>query len=92
MAARDRIREVVERWFLVEPLLFAVWTTHHLVIEPRIHSIRVRHGRIEYNPDFLDALDRRQLEAVLRFEALRILLKHPYSSSQGTCGPGVCRQ
>ena len=79
MAARERMREVVERWFLVEPLLFAVWTTHHLVIEPRIRSIRVRHGRIEYNPDFLNALDRRQLEAVLRCEALRILLKHPYT-------------
>ncbi len=79
MAARDRIREVVERWFLVEPLLFAVWTTHHLSIEPRIRSIRVQHGRIEYNPDFLNALDRRQLEAVLRCEALRILLKHPYT-------------
>lgn len=79
MAARDRIREVIERWFLVEPLLFAVWTTHHLIIEPRIRSIRVRHGRIEYNPDFLNALDRRQLEAVLRCEALRILLKHPYT-------------
>ncbi len=79
MSARDRITQTIERWFLVEPLLFSVWTTHHLVIEPRIKTIRVREGRVEYNPTFIDALDRRELEAVLRCEATRILLKHPYT-------------
>lgn len=78
MSTRDRIRQTVERWFLVEPLLFAAWTTHDLVLEPRIATIRVRQGKIEYNPTFIEALDKRQLEAVLRFEAIRILLKHPY--------------
>lgn len=78
IATRERIRQVVERWFLVEPLLFAVWTTHDLVLEPRIATIRVRQGKVEYNPAFIDALDKRELEAVLRFEATRILLKHPY--------------
>lgn len=76
--ARERIRQIVERWFLIEPLLLSVWTTHHLVIEPRIGTIRVRRGKIEYNPRFIDSLDKRQLEAVLRAEAVRILLKHPY--------------
>ena len=50
MPARDRIREVVEKWFLVEPLLFAVWTTHELAANPRLKAIRVHQGRIEYNP------------------------------------------
>ena len=78
MAVRDRIAKIVQRWFLTEPLLFSVWMTHHLVVEPRIATIRVRHGHIEYNPDFLNALNTRQLEIVLRCEAVRILLKHPY--------------
>lgn len=78
MSARDRISKIVQHWFLSEPLLFSVWTTHHLVIEPRIRTIRIRHGRIEYNPSFIDALKMRQLKMVLRCEAIRILLKHPY--------------
>lgn len=78
MTARERIRQIVERWFLAEPLLFAAWTTHDLVVEPRISTMRVRRARIEYNPSFIDALERRQLEELLRCEALRILLKHPY--------------
>ena len=79
MTGRDRITDVVEKWFLVEPLLFAVWTTHPLAINPRIRSIRVYQGRVEYNPAFIDALDRRRLEQVLALEAMRILLKHPYA-------------
>jgi predicted metal-dependent peptidase len=79
MTARDRITNVVEKWFLVEPLLFAVWTTHELAVNPGIRSIRVRQGRVEYNPAFIDALDRHQLEQVLALEAMRILLKHPYA-------------
>lgn len=78
MSTRERIRQTLERWFLVEPLLFGAWTTHDLVMEPRIATIRVRQGKIEVNPAFIEALDKRQLEAVLRFEATRILLKHPY--------------
>ena len=78
MSTRERIRQTLERWFLVEPLLFAAWTTHDLVLESRIATIRVRQGKIEANPTFIESLDKRQLEAVLRFEATRILLKHPY--------------
>jgi hypothetical protein len=83
MSARDRIREVAEKWFLGEPLLFAVWVTHALSVNPRIGTIRVQLGRIEYNPAFIDALNRRDLEQVLTLEAMRILLKHPYSRRPG---------
>ncbi len=79
MTARDRITAVVEKWFLVEPLLFAVWTTHELAVNPRIRTIRVHQGRVEYNPAFIDSLDRHQLDQVLALEAMRILLKHPYA-------------
>lgn len=81
-SARQRIAHIVEKWLLVEPLLLATWTSHALVSEPRIRTIRIRRGRIEYNPDFIKRLSDRYLEATLRFEALRILLKHPYSRRQ----------
>ncbi|MDJ0516066.1 MAG: VWA-like domain-containing protein [Trichodesmium sp. MO_231.B1] len=80
--ARHRIARIVEKWLLVEPLLLATWTSHALVSEPRIQTIRVQRGRIEYNPEFIEQLSDRHLEATLRFEALRILLKHPYSRRQ----------
>ncbi len=78
MTARERIRAVVEKWFLVEPLLFAVWTTHALVVNPHIRTIRVRRGQVEYHPHFIEMLENRQLAEVLAFEAMRIVLKHPY--------------
>lgn len=79
---RQRIRNIIEKWFLLEPLLFATWTTHALIIQPLIKTIRVRQGQIEYNPDFLQTLSNTQLEQVLYFETVRILLKHPYSRQQ----------
>ncbi|NEP09595.1 MAG: hypothetical protein F6K14_05065 [Symploca sp. SIO2C1] len=80
--ARQRIARIIEKWLLVEPLLLATWTSHALVPEPRIQTIRVQRGCIEYNPGFIEQLSDRHLEATLRFEALRILLKHPYSRRQ----------
>ncbi|NET58001.1 MAG: hypothetical protein F6K47_18145 [Symploca sp. SIO2E6] len=82
ISTRQRIARIVEKWLLLEPLLLATWTSHALVLEPRIKTIRVQRGRIEYNPDFIEQLSDRHLEATLRFEALRILLKHPYSRRQ----------
>src|SRR4051812_30746490 len=79
LSARERIGQVVERWFLVEPLLFAAWTTHRLGVDPRVRTIRVRHGRVEYNPAFIDTLGDVALRSLLTAEAMRILLKHPYA-------------
>ncbi len=76
--ASERIQEVVEQWFLKEPALFLAWTTHHVRAEPKIASVRVGRGKIEYNPLFFDALDAKTLAEVMRVEATRILLKHPY--------------
>jgi predicted metal-dependent peptidase len=79
LLARERITRVAEKWFVAEPLFFAVWTMHQLVVDPRIRSIRVGHGRIEVSPRFVDRLDARGLETVMAFEAMRIVLKHPYA-------------
>ncbi len=79
LTARERIRRIVEIWFLREPLLFGVWMTHQLIASPHLQTIRVSHGQIEYNPRFIDSLNPRELEQTLQFEATRILLRHPYS-------------
>ncbi len=78
MLIKERITKIVERWYMLEPLFFAVWTTHELSINPNIKNIRVGYGKIEYNPTFLEALNAQTLEQVLQFEAMRIILKHPY--------------
>jgi len=78
MTTKQRISNIIEKWYLIDPLFFAVWTTHELSINPNIQNIRVGRGQIEYNPTFIEALDAQTLYQVLRFEAMRIILKHPY--------------
>ncbi|MDM8561096.1 VWA-like domain-containing protein [Candidatus Parabeggiatoa sp. HSG14] len=78
MLIKQRMTNVVEKWFVVEPLFFAVWTTHELSINSNIQNIRVGQGRIEYNPAFIEALNDKILYQVLQFEVMRIILKHPY--------------
>lgn len=77
--ARERITRVVESWYLVDPLLFAAWTLHEVVPKPEIATLRVAHGRVEFNPAFISSLKQDELGDVLRFEAMRILLGHPYA-------------
>ena len=79
MAAREKITKIVEKWYLCEPLYFAVWTLHKVEPNTRIKTIRVQRGHVEYNPVFIDSLSPEDLESVLSFEAMRIVLKHPYS-------------
>lgn len=79
LTARERIRRIAEIWFLREPLLFGIWMTHQLVASPHLKTIRVNHGQIEYNPQFIDSLNPHELEQTLQFEVTRILLRHPYS-------------
>ena len=76
--ARERIGRILERWFLTEPLLFSIWNDHR-VTSAAIATIQVGAGVIAYNPEFIDRLTPVELEAVMRSEAVRILLKHPYS-------------
>ncbi len=79
ISATERIREIVQRWFLSEPLLFGAWTTHELRSAPhQVRTVRVGRGVIEFNPAFVDSLNHEILAEVMRFEAVRIILKHPY--------------
>lgn len=79
MNAEARIRAVVEAWFITEPLLFLAWMTHQLVPRPGIPTLRVGERRVEYNPDFINALPDKALREVVRIEAIRVVLRHPYS-------------
>lgn len=74
-----RLRAATEAWFITEPLLFAALLTHRLVPRAGAGTLRTGEGRVEYNPAFVEALPPRHLEEVLRLEAVRIVLKHPYS-------------
>lgn len=78
MSQERRIRKAVESWFITEPLLFLAWMTHRLVERPGIATLRVGEGRLEYNPAFVASLPDRALAEVLRLEAVRIVLRHPY--------------
>ena len=81
-----RIEKILERWFLLEPPLFQVLCLHELIAEDSI-SCPVRSGkkRVEYNPDMLGKMTDEALEEVLKIEAVRILLKHPYERFPDGC-------
>ena len=79
LSATARIRAATEGWFITEPLLFGAFLTHRLTERAAIGTLRLGEGRVEYNPAFIDALPDRLLEDLLRLEAVRIVLKHPYA-------------
>ncbi len=86
MSALERIQQEVEQWFLTEPLLFTVYCSHRLTINPNMQcALRSGQGRIEYNPPLVDQLSNTQLKAMLTVEMVRILLKHPYSRQPSGC-------
>lgn len=86
MSALERIQQEVEQWFLTEPLLFTVYCSHRLTINPNMQCpLRSGQGRIEYNPSQVDQLSNTQLKAMLTVEMVRILLKHPYSRQPSGC-------
>ena len=79
MSVKEQIRQVVDKWFLYEPLLFNVYCTHKL--EPNSEMkcpFRTGKRRIEYNPELLKNWTTDQIGQGLKIEVTRILLKHPY--------------
>lgn len=74
-----RLRRVAEKWFITEPLLFSTLLTHRITPNLHTETIRTGQGRIEYHPDFIEGLDDETLEEMLKLEAVRIVLKHPYA-------------
>lgn len=75
----ERIKKIVERWFLLEPLMFNIFCTHK--VEKNLGlKVPFRSGKmkIEYSPLLLQKLSDKELEEYLKAEVFRIVLKHPY--------------
>ena len=83
---KERITQVLERWFISEPALFQVLCTHSIE-ENASMPCPVRSGarKVEYNPAFVDEMSDQALDQALRTEAIRILLKHPYQRKPDAC-------
>ena len=83
---RDRISDILEGWYLREPVLFQVLCAHDIA-ENASMPCPVRSGRrrVEYNPNLVGEMSDRALEQALRTEAVRILLKHPYQRRPDAC-------
>ncbi len=79
MNALDRIKKIGERWFLTEPLLFAVYCSHEFVENNSIDvPMRTGNMKVEFSPKILDKIADDVLVEYMRIEMFRILLKHPY--------------
>jgi len=74
----ERISRLHERWFIREPLMLMVLSSHKLAPDSGIQTIRSGKGRIEYNESYLSGLDDDKLERAFKAEVIRILLRHPY--------------
>ena len=75
----ERIKNIVERWFLLEPLMFNIFCTHKLEKNLGL-KVPFRSGKmkIEYSPLLLQKLSDKEVEEYLKAEVFRIVLKHPY--------------
>lgn len=89
-SARERISDVAQRWFLMEPLLFSMYCTQVLTENSRLHvPLRTGGGKIEYNAKLIDGIDDKELTDRLKVEALRIVLKHPYQRQPFRARPEI---
>ena len=80
MTSENRLKAIIKNWFINEPLLFSVVTTHHLVLNEGL-TVPMRTGRqcIEFSELLTSELTDAELTDFLKVEAYRILLKHPYA-------------
>ena len=92
MTPRERIQKEVEQWFLTEPVFFAVYCSHRLVMNANMQCpLRSGKGRIEYNPTIIEAVPDTMLRDLMRIEVIRILLQHPYARQPMGC-PSIVLQ
>jgi len=83
---RERFTDILENWYLSEPVLFQVLCCHEIVENPAMACpVRTGQRRVEYNPGLVREMSDRALEQALRTEAVRILLKHPYQRKPDAC-------
>lgn len=79
MTVLDRIKKIGERWFLTEPLLFAVYCSHEFYENDSLDvAMRTGNRKVEFAPKLLKSAPDTTLAELLKVEMFRILLKHPY--------------
>ena len=78
MNTKEKITKISEIFFIEEPLLFIAFCSHTIVSNVFIKTIRSGNKKIEYNPEFIKSLSFEETKEYLKFELIRILLKHPY--------------
>ena len=88
MTSENRLNAIIKNWFITEPLLFSVVTTHHLVMNDAL-TVPMRTGRhcIEFSDLLTKDLSESELTDYLKIEAYRILLKHPYARQPYKANP-----
>lgn len=88
MTSEKRLSAIIKNWFITEPLLFSVVTTHNLVMNDNL-TVPMRTGRhcIEFSELLTGELSDAQLTDFLKIEAYRILLKHPYARQPYKANP-----
>lgn len=88
MTCENRLKAIIKKWFITEPLLFSVVTTHHLVLNDGL-TVPMRSGRqcIEFSGLLCGELSDAELTDFLKTEAYRILLKHPYARQPYKANP-----
>lgn len=81
-----RLSDIIEKWFLFEPVLFRAICTHEFIINNDIRCpMRCGKRIIEYNPYRIETLNQSHIEELLKVETIRILLKHPYERKPDHC-------
>ena len=90
MTSEKRLNAILKNWFISEPLLFSVLATHHFVLNDSL-TIPMRTGRqcIEFSENLVQPLSDPELTDVLKTEAYRILLKHPYARQPYKANPAA---
>lgn len=79
MSLTDRLSELRNKWFLMEPAYFMVLCTHKVEINNGMKcDIACGGGVIYLNEDMFAQRSDKYLEEKMKAEILRILLKHPY--------------
>jgi predicted metal-dependent peptidase len=78
LSVADRLGRIKERWFINEPALLLVASTHELTPNLKIRGFRCGMGRIEYNLSDALALSDTELETALKAETIRVMFRHPY--------------
>lgn len=75
----DRIQQIKEKWFLLEPAYFTIVCTHKIEITHFIKcEIATGNGIIYMNDELLNEKTDLYIEEMMKAELLRIMLKHPY--------------